>query len=166
MLRAFKERLKEMAADPKDPFNEIVRRRVGEALAPDLSVKLRNLTLLLPDMLGHIHAWSAAGRSNPEVLRISGDLLTYMYHPEDFIHDRQGLFGYVDDAFIAGLAYCEFLESMGHRRGVSPSIKEVRDMLAAARKVLPKECAEMTVLVEEMLKGGRSRFEAILKEKS
>lgn len=163
MMRAFKERLKEMAADPKEPFSEIVRRRVGKTRAPALSVSLRNLTVLLPDLLGSLHAWSGDARVPETVRRASGDLLTYMYHAKDFIHDDQGLFGYSDDAYMAGSVYAAFLES-GGGRGASPSLKEVRAMLSAAREVLPRECAQMDLVLEDLLSGRRERFDKMLEK--
>lgn len=164
MLTSFKERLKQMAADPKDPFNDIVRRRLDKARAPAASVKLRNLTLLLPDMLGRIHAWGGEARVPVELRRLTGDLLTYMYHGRDFIHDNQGLFGYVDDAYVVARVYEGFLEVLGPARGVSPSLKEVREMLCAAQDVLPGECAAMDDMIAEMRAGDRARFEALLSD--
>ena len=61
-------------------------------------------------------------------------------------------------------AYEGFLEALGPARGVSPSLKEVRELLAAAQDVLPGECAAMDDMIAEMRAGNRARFEALLSD--
>jgi len=167
MLRAFKNQLKAMAMDPKDSFTELLRRRVGVKEAARHEQPLRNMILVMPDMLEQIRAWIDEPGMSAVLRRLQGFVLTYLYHPRDFLpEDHNGLFGYLDDAFLVSLA---FQRTLAERRGLGYDSslerglsEQLPDWLKHVRAVIPREAEQVECMLDEILMGKTRLYEDVM----
>ncbi len=85
MLRAMKEQLKTLAETDQTNFHVHLRARVGKRATMILEDRLKEIIVLMPDLVGRIYQhWN--NQENPtEVKRLGGYLLTYLYTPQDFL---------------------------------------------------------------------------------
>jgi len=167
MLRAFKSQLKLMAMDPADSFTELLRRRVGSSDVLRHEQPLRNMILVMPEMLTQIRAWMEEPGMSAELRRLQGFVLTYLYHPRDILPEgHNGLFGYLDDAFLVSLA---FQRTLTERRGLGYDSSMEREMaeqlpgwLESVREVIPREARQVELMLEELLLGKSRLFEDVM----
>lgn len=162
MLNAFREQLKNLSEDPRDPFHLKVRKRVGKRATLLLEKRLRQLIVITPDMIQRVYLlWKQFPEDAP-ARRVSGYLLTYLYHPQDFLpEDQHGLFGYLDDAYFAALVYEYVLEAV-EGTGYNPTaldkrfVKDIANMKASARLVIPDEAKKIEAMFSEIQKSDQS----------
>ena len=167
MLRAFKNQLKLMAMDPADSFIEHLSRRGGEADAARHEQALRNMILMMPEMLTQIRAWMVEPGMSAELRKLQEFVLTYLYHPKDIIpEDHNGLFGYLDDALLVSLA---FQRTLTERRGLGydssmerEMAEQLPDWLKHAREVIPREAEQVERMLDELLLGKTRLFEDVM----
>ena len=54
----------------------------------------------MPDMIAQVKSWSNDFRIPSKEKKLHGFMLTYLYHPVDFLPESgKGLMGYLDDAY-------------------------------------------------------------------
>jgi uncharacterized membrane protein YkvA (DUF1232 family) len=157
MLIAFREHLKELANDDKDPFHVKIRARVGKRATKLLEKRLRQLIVITPDVVDRVHLlWRQFPKDAP-AKKVGGYLLSYLYHPKDFLDEgKHGLFGYLDDAYFAALVYEFVLKAVQEGAGVKLTPKdnrflcEVVNMKAAAKLVIPDEAKKIDEMFLEI----------------
>ena len=167
MLKAFKNQLKQMSMDPADSFAELLRRRVGASKVSQHEQPLRNMILVMPDMLAQIKAWIEEPGMSADLRRLQGFVLTYLYHPKDILpEDSNGLFGYIDDAFLVSLA---FQRTLAERRGLGydSSLErelagQLPDWLKHAREVIPREAEQVVLMFNELITGKTRLYEEVM----
>jgi len=168
MLRALKSQLTQLAEDPLDPFSEQIRRRIGPREAVRYTKALRSFVLVMPELIAQIRAWLEGPAISPAMKRLHGFLLTYLYHPADFLPEGStGLFGYLDDAYLVGSAYLRTMEQMDHaERRALPNLDDlcpqVSEWLEQIRQLLPKETERMERMLDEILQGKTKEFRELL----
>jgi len=159
MLQALKSQLKTLAADPHDAFSDKIRKLVGASEAVHYTKPLRSLILVMPELIAQIRVWLDDPAVPARQKRLHGFLLSYLYHPADFLpEDGAGLFGYLDDAYLVGSVYRRTLQHLDHRtRRVLPSLDGLSDQVMAwlelARKLLPAETQRIEQFVEDVIEG-------------
>ena len=156
MLQAFRQHLRSLAEDEKDPFNSKVRVRVGKRATKMLEKRLRQLIVLTPDIVDRVHLlWRQFPKEAP-AKNMSGYLLTYLYHPKDFLDgEEHGLFGYLDDAYFAALVYEHVLSAVRDigiplTKNDKQFLCEVSNMKAAAKLVIPNEALKIDAMFLEI----------------
>ena len=167
MLRAFKNQLKLMAMDPADSFTEHLRRRVGASEAARHEQPLRNMILVMPEMLTQIRVWMEEPGMSAELLRLQGFVLTYLYHPRDILPEgHNGLFGYLDDALLVSLA---FERTLTERRGLGydssmerEMAQQLPDWLKHVYEVIPREAEQVELMLNELLLGKTRLFDEVM----
>lgn len=154
MLRAFKDRLKELAVDPEDSFRVSIRKRVGKRATQLLEKRLRKVILLMPGLVSRAYRHWQEEDASPAVKRLGGFLLTYLYHPKDFLPEEEyALFGYLDDAYLVLIVYENVLQDL-RRHGASLEAWDLEFLenfslwRKSVRQVIPEEASK----IEEMLK--------------
>lgn len=155
MLSAFHEKLKKLADDPGDAFRAAVIARVGPRDAVRYEGPVRNMILAVPEMLTQISVWSR-DLGLPEPLRRAQMFaLAYLYNPDDFLPEStHGLFGYVDDAYIAAAVYNRTLQEVGPA-GLRPLVDNtalslrVPAWVELTRALLPDETDRIERLLDE-----------------
>lgn len=106
-------------------------------------------------MISRVYDFWRQPESSARVKKIGGFLITYMYHPKDFIPEQDfGLFGYLDDAYFVSLVYEETLRDM-KQRGAVISLQD-REFLAQIQKI--KKSVRMVIALEAL------QIETMLKE--
>jgi uncharacterized membrane protein YkvA (DUF1232 family) len=165
MLRAFKDHLKELSKNKKDKFSVHIRKKMGKKGGTMLEGRLRQLVLLMPDIVARIYRLWAEQKTPSEVKRTGGFLLTYLYQTKDFLSaDEHGLFGYLDDAYLTASVYEEVLKELEENNiSVKKSDKEfletIQPMRKAARIILPKETGKIDKMLSEIIKGEQKIYE-------
>ena len=170
MLTALKEQLKTLVSDPADQFHLKIRKRVGKRATHILEKKLKQFILLMPILVSQIHQHWNRQKSKSEIKKLGGFLLAYLYHPQDFISEaEQGLFGYLDDAYLVAVVYeavlKELIEAGEQLESEDEKLcDEVKDLQRAATIVIPKEAEAINQMVEEILEGKQSAFVGLFSE--
>lgn len=167
MLEELKSRLKDLSTDPKDPFLRLLRKRAGAEAAARHERPLRNMVLMMPEMLGGLRRWMTDPSASPQVKRLHGFLLSYLYHPGDLLPEAgHGLFGYLDDALLVCLV---FRRAAAERRArgldcrlQSGAEQQVSSWVSHAQEVLPREAEALNGILEELEQGRTRLFEEAL----
>ena len=168
MLTAFKEHLKQLAKNKNDEFLEQIRRRAGLEKRSEYGEALKNLIVVMPDMIKQIQAWSNDSRIPSQEKKLHGFMLTYLYHPLDFIPEaRNGFFGYLDDAYLVGTIYYRtigLIELENHKAAVNngPSEAHVNEWLKMVRAVIPVESKKIDALLGELINGRFHSFDRLI----
>ena len=158
MLKALKNQLVLLAAQEQERFVAEVERRCHPPDAADTAAALRELIVAMPDLIAQIRAWAGDPRVPRHEKQLQGFLLTYLYHPTDFLPESNwGLFGYLDDAYLVGRIYVDTLRTMSDSPSSLPSVEEfgaaVPTWLESARQVIPAEAAKIDLLLNELRAG-------------
>ena len=168
MLQALKNQLKTLAEDPRDPFAANIRKRVGTVEAVHYTKPLRSLILVMPELIAQIRAWMEQPALPPRLKRLHGFLLSYLYHPTDFLpEDSVGLFGYLDDAYLVGSVYTRTMQQLDHRtRRTLPNLADLSGQMATwldlARRFLPTETQQIDHLLDEIVAGRSEAFRHLM----
>lgn len=167
MLRALKNQLRQFADDPNDSFDEKVSKRLNHEFDLKLSKSLKNFVLLLPDMIAQIRIWANDDKVPMEIKRLHGYVLTYLYHPLDLLPEEpNGLFGYLDDAYLVGDVYHRTM--MYAKSFLAPPVldenysSKISQWLELTRRTLPQETKIMDHLLDELVKGNDKSFHDIV----
>jgi len=168
MLKALKAQLTRLAEEDYESFARKVWVCSNGEDDGALAASLRNFILVTPEMIAQVRAW-ADDRSVPaEVKRLHGFLLSYLYHPADFLPDEPyGLFGYLDDAYLVGRVYqltYRHLAAGGQRpaagaAGVGP---QADAWVEETRRVLPDITGRIDIMLEQLSAGEQTLFEHAL----
>ncbi len=167
MLNALKQQLVHLSQEDDGRFLSALKKRVGTSQAKLHVEPLKNFILVMPEMISQISVWSEEDRVPAEVRRLHGYVLTYLYHPVDFLHDEgYGLFGYLDDAYVVGSAYQATIsqipkEKRKHLPHHKDLAEQLENWLSQVRSVLPKETVHINKMMSDLLKGEEGSFQNI-----
>ena len=156
MLYALKIHLKTLSIDPSDPFTQHVRDRVGAREAVRFEQPLRNMILVVPDMVAQIRAWMVEPGMPPQLRQLHGFALAYLYNPEDLLPEQvHGLFGYLDDAyFVASVFQRTMTARRGLRNGESWGKSKIAEQLPSwinlTKELLPKETTQIDQIIDDL----------------
>lgn len=159
MNRQLKQDIRKLAAHPGDPglpaFRALFRMRAG-GQAAWVEKSLRSMIFMMPDLLERVRIQGCRPGMPKAVQRLYGYLLTYLYESRDIIpEDGNGLFGFVDDAYLVAAAYERTLEPEEDR-------SQVRAWMEATRWILPVETAQLDRILDELAAGKTQSYEAAI----
>ena len=164
MLRALKEQLKVLAVDEDKGFHNILRERIGKKATGLLENRLKQLILLMPDLVERIHYYyGPVHNGNPITKKLGGYMLTYLYHPDDLIDEEWGLFGYLDDAYFVAVVFEEIINevSLEDQLLVEPDKEfneSIRLLKVSARSAIPNEASKIDNMIQDIVKGKEGVF--------
>lgn len=167
MLIAFKQQLKNLAKNHKEFLGQI-QSRAGHEKAEKYVEPLKNLVVVMPDMIAQVQSWSNDSRIPSKEKKLHGFMLTYLYHPVDFLPEsKKGLFGYLDDAYLVGSIYSRTMRLMDYdtRRtlpNLAPIATSVEEWLKLAREVISPEAKKIDELLEELVHGRLDVFDRVM----
>lgn len=167
MLSAFKEKLKDLAYDSGDSFKTAVKRRVGKRATALLEKRLKRVILLMPELVSRAYRHWNSDAASSQIKRLGGFLLTYLYHPKDFLPEEEyGFFGYLDDAYLVLIVYESVLLDLQKNRVVISAWDE--DFLSqcalwkkSVRAVIRDEAKRIDSMLEEILMGREGALDAV-----
>ncbi len=168
MLNAFRQQLKQLSLESRDPYTSIVRRLVGPRAAVEYEKPLRQMILALPDMAHQVHQWTDAPALPAPLRPLNTFVLRYLFHPDDFLSEKNlGLFGYLDDAYIVASVYERILSQSranGGRLTVGdPALaKNIPQWTALVRALLPNETKKMDQLLDEVKYHKENGYSAVI----
>jgi len=158
MMKAFERHLEALASLEKDAFREKVQERWGRKLPKGLVEELSDFIVRLPRVERRVfHLWTWL-QDDSQLKKAGSHFLTYMYQPDDFIPEteKSGLFGYIDDAYIAALFYEHMIDEIRHqksRRLTQSDTELYRRAVRFKRKagaVIPEEAIRIKLLIADL----------------
>lgn len=164
MLKAMKEQLQTLAQTDKGDFHVNLRRRVGKKATDILEDKLREIIVLMPDLVTRIYFYWNRSRKPSEVRKLGGYLLTYLYTPKDFLSSEEwGLFGYLDDAYLVAKVYTNVIDDVRQDKGKVSAKDESFYQLAKylkryVRGVIPKETQQIDDMIGQIQEGKDQKY--------
>lgn len=152
MLKAFKSELLNLSNQDNKKFYSRIKKNVPFEEISIYNSKLTSFIISIPQMLIEIQK-SYKTEINEKTKNLYGFLLTYLYHPNDFISEEDsGLLGYLDDAYLIGLVY-------QHNSSDEPKyFTEVDEWLSKTRKVIPNVTKKIDELFSELINGNYEAF--------
>lgn len=159
MLKAMKEQLKTLALTDKQNFHVHLRKRVGKKATAILEHKLKEIIVLMPDLVSRIYMHWNKSANRSKVKKMGGYLLTYLYTPEDFLSTNEwGLFGYLDDAYFVAKMYTQVIDEIKESGGTVAGIDtkcydQAKYLKKYVRGVIPRETRKIDDMIIELKKG-------------
>jgi len=168
MLQKFKNKLIHLAEENQDFFIQNIQKRIPSEEGITMAISLQRFVLIMPDLLIQIRRWMKEPACPSQIKRLSGFLLTYIYHPFDFIPDEGlGLFGYLDDAYLTGRIYIQTMNFTDYNaRHFLPNMENLATVIPkwimATRRVLPKETGKIDTMLKDLLEGRTDSFNRLI----
>ena len=168
MLSAFKHQLRTLSSQEKENFVNEIKRRTQVPNASQLADQLHDFVLVLPEMIAQVRSWMDDPLASRSVKQLHGFMLTYLFHPVDLIPEvTEGLFGYLDDAYVVGNVYLRTMTPMDPQRvrhlpnlsGISVQLPIWLDL---AQQVLPIETRKIDSMLDDLCEGNDTSFNQIM----
>lgn len=167
MITAFKEQLKRLSETKKEEFHHDLRKRVGKRATLVLEERLTKYILLMPDLITRIYSHWNRHKEVVEEKQLMGFVLSYLYHPKDFLDENhKHFFGYLDDAYMVGIVYEEVIREF-ITKGIKLSktdeslFEQVVGFKKYVKGVLPKESQKIEKMVTELLENSTEQFDEL-----
>jgi len=168
MLHALKSQLVLLSENKPEEFRNALKRRIGLRRGKEVENDLRNFILVIPEMLAQIRAWVADPQVPRTLRQMHGYLLTYLYHPADFLSEEQyGLFGYLDDAYLVGCAYFQTLQAIDRTQvrflpNQADLSTQVPAWITTTQKAIPAESRKIEALLRQLRDGDIDIFDRMM----
>ena len=148
-----KEQLKTLAQTDQQSFHVHLRERVGKKATTILENKLKDIIVLMPDLVSRIFLHWNKSENHSKVKKMGGYILAYLYTPEDFLSTSEwGLFGYLDDAYFAAKMYTQVIDEIKASGGKIVGIDfkyydQAKYLKKYVRGVIPKETQKIDKMI-------------------
>lgn len=155
MLSAFQSQLDYLSQTDIEKFEQKIKERWTTNVPNAYIKEMKEFISLLPKVekaIFDLYVWLPEGSN---VKKAGEHFLTYMYEPHDFIPENEsnGLFGYLDDAYIAALFYELLIEEVSetHEYRLRKKDKELVRKVGSLRKKAKKTIAAEAKKIHQML---------------
>lgn len=154
-------------ADPLSESAPDAARPREEALARLES--LENLVLMMPRMLQMLDVVWRQPELPPDIKRLSGYVRTYLWHPDDFLPDREGyLLGYADDAYLAASVLVRAVDLLPAEHALKTRqywafVQDIRRLKGVAVEAIPRQAQRVDTMVDQLLEGNPREFLSLFK---
>jgi uncharacterized membrane protein YkvA (DUF1232 family) len=167
-IKNFKVLLLNLAERSDETFAAEIRRRMRVGKRSKAVQRLKDFILVIPDMISQLRIGFDVAKDNPALRRLHGFMMTYLYHPLDFVpDDDKGLFGYLDDAYFIGNIYHRMMLHLEAQKqqalsGANAFEQRIRPWLRLTRKVLPQEAARIDRMLDDLSQAECDSFYAMM----
>lgn len=167
MLKAMKQQLITLSESDTTNFHANLRARVGKRATAVLEEKLKEIIVLMPDLVARVYHYWNRSENKSDVKKMGGYLLTYLYTPEDFLSTKVwGLFGYLDDAYFVAKVFTRVIDEVEAEGGriAGKDLKyydQAKYLKKYVRGVIPKEAEKIDAMIEELKQGKSTLYEEI-----
>lgn len=167
MLKAMQEQLKTLAENDHTNFHLNLRKRVGKKATVILEEKLKEIIIVMPDLVSRIYFYWDKSNNTSEVKKLGGYLLTYLYTPEDFLSTKEwGLFGYLDDAYFVAKMYTQVIDEVKFSNEDVDGIDlkyydQAKYLKTYVRGVIPKETEKIDEMILQLKEGNVELYEGM-----
>lgn len=167
MLRAMKEQLKLLSETDQSNFHVHLRGRVGKKATAILEDKLKEIIVLMPDLVERIYKYWDRSDNQSKVKNLGGYLLTYLYTPEDFLSAKEwGLFGYLDDAYFVAKMYTQVIDEVKDSGGKVDRVDlkfydQAKYLKKYVRGVIPKESEKIDQMIFQLKENNNQMYKEI-----
>lgn len=173
MLKAFQYQLEAIAEDREGKFEKQIEKRMTKKMPKSLTQEMKAFILLLPMIEKRIFALYVWLPETSKIKKIGSHFLAYMYQPDDFIPESEnnGLFGYMDDAYIAAIFYELVVEEIAEAQAyrLNKEDKELLKKLIQLRKkaqvIIPEESEKIREMLGELFEGQERVFQELFQKK-
>jgi uncharacterized membrane protein YkvA (DUF1232 family) len=159
MLKVLDDQLRSLANFDADSFHEEIAKHLNGKVTEEQIKAVKEFIFLLPPVLKQLNNYWSNKRTPHEAKKLSGLILTYFFHPNNFISEESsGLFGYIDDAYMVVSTFLR-IEEISQRDWHEKSSEELdllrrcRALIIAPRLVIPNEAAKIDELIYSMIHG-------------
>lgn len=165
-----KEQLKYLAHKDEGKFHIQLRTRVGKKATAVLEGRLKEIILLMPDLVSRIYCYWNQSKSTAKSKKLGGYLLTYLYTPEDFLSAKEwGLFGYLDDAYFVAKVYTQVIDDVTREKKKIVGIdmkyyEEAKFLKKYVRAVIPKEAKKIDDMIFQLSEGNQKIYSEIFEK--
>lgn len=155
MIKAFQKQLETLSKDTQDPFTRYIRLQAGAREAVRFEEPLRHMILHMPAMVSQIREWTEDTHHPQRIRRVHNFVLAYLYNPEDFLSEKnEGLFGYLDDAYLVARAYELTLEELRYGNNPFEDIPvhadELQQWISLTRELLPHVVEQIDLVLKKL----------------
>lgn len=164
MLKVLDDQLRSLANLNDDDFRRAIGARLNSKATEDQVKAIKEFIFLMPPVLKQLTNYWNGKKTPAEAKRLSGLILTYIFHPDNLISlENNGLFGYIDDAYLVVATFLR-LEEMAFKDWHEKSSAELelwercRAQLAAPKLVIPVEAARIDQMIESIIEGKTSQI--------
>jgi uncharacterized membrane protein YkvA (DUF1232 family) len=163
-----KQILLNLAETTMDDFTQDIARRIPVGKRSKKVQDLKNFVLVLPEMVEQIRSWLDRAKGNQALRNLHGFMMTYLYHPEDFVPETgRGLFGYLDDAYLVGNIYYRAMLNLGagqklYLPGQESLARRIRPWLRLTRRVLPAETERIDSMLDDLRRTNLDSFQEMM----
>jgi len=140
---------------------------VGKKATAALEDRLREIILLMPDLVSRIYFYWNRSKVNTKSKKLGGYLLTYLYTPEDFLSAKEwGLFGYLDDAYFVAKIYTQVIDDAIEEKQKVAGMdmkyyEEAKFLKKYVRGVIPKESKKIDDMVSQLCEDNQKIYSEI-----
>lgn len=155
MLKALQQQLHQLATDSEASL----KKRFGEKPAYEQmrlrEAELKALVLALPYLLEQLSLWAQQDHVDADARRMVWHVMVYAYHSVDVLPEEDfGFWGYLDDAYLASLAYCCLLAHHKAEKALQchlPELEALQALLNQLRQFLPEMTETMDRLFQNLV---------------
>jgi len=165
MLKALKEQLKTLSEADTQNFHVNLRGRVGKKATAVLEDRLKEIIVLMPDLVSRIYMYWDKSEQRSDVKKMGGYLLTYLYTPDDFLSTKEwGLFGYLDDAYFVAKMYTQVIDEVKVSGGKIAGIDlkyydQAKYLKKYVRGVIPEVTKKIDAMIMQLKEGESKIYE-------
>ncbi|HBC46145.1 MAG TPA: hypothetical protein DCZ43_03795 [candidate division Zixibacteria bacterium] len=164
MLNALDNQLRLLAQDYYPKFRENIKERAGGHVNEEQLGALKEFIFLMPITLKQLSIYWNRKDTPAEAKRVSGFIITYIYHPRDLLPEgKNNLFGYLDDAYLVVQAYLKIHDHfLKDWRQLPPEDLELtsraRKLIVAPQMLIPEVAGKIDKMIETLINGDQSEF--------
>jgi len=164
MLKALEYQLRALAENDNGKYREIVERRLGRKPTEEQLKAIKEFIFLLPPILRQLSIYRVGHSVPASAKRLSGLILTYVFHPHDLLPEAiYGFFGYLDDAYLVVASFLK-LENLTLRNwhDMTPQerdlFKRANELITVPRLLIPDAVKKIDSAIDKWLEGDSFEF--------
>ena len=166
MLKALKAQLIQLSEKSEESIAKRFKRFATYEKARTYEQDLKNFVLCLPDLLQQNRVWFESEEIPSHLRKVYWYLLTYVYHSTDLLPEEDyGFWGYLDDAYLIGLAYSKTLNDYHIPASTHLADKfdqQIESWLQKTQEILPQQTEALDALFGKLLLGEHEAFNKTL----
>lgn len=159
MLKALQKELRELADVSIEKLRDEITKKFNSRATDEQVQAIKDFIFLMPPALKILSMYWSDKKTPAKTKKLAGLILTYVYHPNDYINDKEyGLFGYLDDAYLVVSSFLK-IQDMYIRNWDDKSelerdiIQRSKRLINAPQIVIPKISERIDSTIDDWLDG-------------
>lgn len=164
MLKALEYQLRVLAENDDGKYRQAIEERLGQKPTEEQLKAIKEFIFLLPPILRQLSIYRVGQKVPAQAKRLSGLILTYVFHPHDLIPETTyGFFGYIDDAYLVVSSFLR-LENLALKNWQDMTdlerdlFKRASELIAVPRLLIPGAVKKIDSAIDKWIKGESFEF--------